>query len=258
MTVQLLPQQTEEGVVSAPRRQPGPGTLRPESRAWSPGTSHRTQAWVDLRRRIRDLGALPPTKLWFVRHGQTRLNALGLVTGASDAPLTAAGRRQAVVAGTRLGAEPIDIAFSSHLQRSRETCALVLEAAGQTESVPRIEDVRLAERALGVLEGRPRTYIPEFAAGDLEFAPEGGEAYSDVAYRSMAFLLDVAMLSHTAGGLTLLISTHMGPLRVFHGILTEQTSSAEVLRQTYRNSAFMLAEINRLRWPGFLEPLLKG
>lgn len=102
------------------------------------------------------------TDLFLVRHGESEWNARGLATGWADVALTARGRRQAALAGTRLAEEgkAVDIAFTSMLSRARETTEHLLDAWGY-QSVPVVELWQLNERHLGQLQGLGKQAIKD-------------------------------------------------------------------------------------------------
>ncbi len=190
-------------------------------------------------------------RLCLVRHGETVTNALGLVTGTLDVHLTDRGRTDAVAAGRKLTDYHFATAWSSRLERSRETCSILLEAAGSADT-PRILDDRLAERSLGVMEGRKRRHVPEFAAGDMTFAPPRGESYASVGLRIMAFLLDLARLPAEFQG-DALVATHMGPLRMIDAVLAHPDATpAEVLGRSFENTTPFCRPLSILRWPQWL------
>jgi 2,3-bisphosphoglycerate-dependent phosphoglycerate mutase len=92
---------------------------------------------------------LPPRQMILVRHGATEPNLAGLRCGGDlDVPLTALGREQARQAALRIRelGLPVGVIVASHLQRTRETAAIIGEALGCTEVV--IEP-GFAERRLG-------------------------------------------------------------------------------------------------------------
>lgn len=95
-------------------------------------------------------------KLILVRHGQSVYNLEHKFTGWADAPLTEAGILQAQNAGKLLakaGLKP-DLAFTSLLDRARQTLAELLQAANL--NAPVHTDWRLNERHYGDLQSRTR------------------------------------------------------------------------------------------------------
>jgi broad specificity phosphatase PhoE len=126
----------------------------------------------------------PP--VYFVRHGETEWNRLGLIQGWTDTPLNEKGHAQARAVATALMAIPglaRECRFVvSPLQRARQTMAH-LAAALQVAAVA--VDQAVKELGFGVWEGRAfrdlRTW-PDYP-GDPEaryaWRPEGGESYAD-------------------------------------------------------------------------------
>lgn len=207
--------------------------------------------WTDLRREfLRELRFEPSIQIDIVRHGETVTNAANLVTGAQDVDLTPRGREQARVAGKLLLGR-YDLAISSSLRRSVDTLDLMREA-GRMEFSARFSDERLNERSLGALEMGPAVHLPEFAAGDLEFAPPGGDSYALVARRCLSFFLDVLPWAASCGATRILLCTHMGPMRILVGILDRDRSAAEVLHRSFQNTDVVTRAVTRLTMPPFL------
>ena len=89
---------------------------------------------------------------YFLRHGETEMNADRLVAGSIDTALTGRGREQAAKAAAALAGEPITGIYSSPLRRAFDTAVPV----GDRLRLPVIVIPELAERTWGVLEGQPR------------------------------------------------------------------------------------------------------
>ena len=106
---------------------------------------------------------------YFLRHGETELNANRLVAGSIDTELTAAGRQQARDAAEVLARCAIDGIYSSPLRRARDTAVPVAEKLGlDVVIVP-----ELSERHWGALEGQPR------GSRVRGVMPEGAESTAD-------------------------------------------------------------------------------
>jgi probable phosphoglycerate mutase len=88
----------------------------------------------------------------FVRHGETKSNATGLIAGSSDVALTPRGRLQAGEAAQRLRNAGVTAIYSSRLKRARDTAAIIAREL----ALPVTPIVELGERNWGELEGRPR------------------------------------------------------------------------------------------------------
>lgn len=208
-------------------------------------------SWSELRERVDRLNRPRAISIDFVRHGESVANAMGLVTGSWDVALSERGREQAWALGLELKSH-YDLAWSSPLKRSRDTLHLALRASGNA-SVNCLADSRLGERCLGVLEGKPRGFIPQYAAGDLGFAPERGESYLEVTQRVLSFLLDVLDPAVTPVTVErVLISTHAGPLRIIYAALEGISDRCQVLRSDFANARLYRMTINRIGWPAFL------
>jgi probable phosphoglycerate mutase len=91
------------------------------------------------------------SRLFVVRHGETEWNALGLLQGSSDVPLSDVGREQAARMASVLGrlVSPDAVLVSSPLSRAHDTGLALGDALG----LPVALDARLIERAYGVWEG---------------------------------------------------------------------------------------------------------
>jgi probable phosphoglycerate mutase len=185
-----------------------------------------------------------------IRHGQSTANAAGLITGASDPALSDRGTGQAEELSRRL-ADSYDGAFHSGLRRSRDT--LDLSVAGK-EIGRMLVDPRVAERSMGKLEGKPSRPLPAYDRGDLEWAPAGGEPYLSVARRILSFLLDLVDESDRAGRpLTVLASTHVGPMRIAAGILGGLDDPVAVLTSQFPNAIPVRSRFESVDWPPFLD-----
>lgn len=142
-----------------------------------------------------------PSPLYFIRHGETDWNVAGRLQGHTDTDLNANGRRQAAVAGQVLShVLPPDVVdtipfFASPLRRVRCTAEILREQMKLSPEGYAADD-RLREIGFGSWEGRTwpeiRTRDPVGVRArdkDLwDFAPPGGESYSDVARRLQSFL----------------------------------------------------------------------
>jgi probable phosphoglycerate mutase len=212
-------------------------------------------SWPELQERL--AGCSEPFVLEVVRHGQTEANAARRFSGAKDVRLSEQGERQARELGSRLTGT-YDLAFHSPLSRSRRTLELAL-VASQADVGEVLADHRLAERSLGVLEGLDIRPIPEYAAGDFNYAPEGGEPYSSVARRVLSFLADLGAAATERGRpLRALACTHVGPMRVLVPVLEGATDGRGILTARYANAEVTSFELSRLAVPEFLADVLSA
>jgi len=140
--------------------------------------------------------------LYFVRHGLSEMNVLGMYAGSSNTPLTDIGRQQAKKAGVHLkeNSIPIDVIISSPLSRTLETAQRIANEIGYHHSDITIHD-GLIERHFGILEGTPskngpisyETYISNPFAFDVI---EGAEKISDLQFRANKVLKELRALPH--------------------------------------------------------------
>src|SRR5207302_9429667 len=129
----------------------------------------------------------PVIRLILVRHGVTEWNLAGRYQGHQDVPLSDTGREQARRAAERLRAERITAAYTSDMQRAKETASIIL---GE-RNVPLREAAALREIAFGAWEGltpiqAADRYPDEWAAWTRNAAdagPPGGEDLTRFAAR---------------------------------------------------------------------------
>ncbi len=144
-----------------------------------------------------------------------------------------------------------DLAFCSGLRRTQDTLLLALESSDTT--VDRIHvDPRLNERSMGVLELKPSRPIPEYRRGEVDYAPVGGESYRLLTARLMDFMCELATLVEATKATTVLLSTHMGPLRMLTGVLEGERDAASVMARQYRNTELVAIHWQDLARPRFL------
>ena len=93
-----------------------------------------------------------------VRHGQSEANAIGLVIGRTDSPLTELGQQQAVALGDALASRGIGCCriLTSPLQRAAGTAEAIAAAYTRAQGLrtaPRVElDERFVELDYGELD----------------------------------------------------------------------------------------------------------
>lgn len=157
-----------------------------------------------------------------VRHGETEWNAGGRIQGHTDVGLSQAGQRQSQMLAKRLSQFPIDVAYSSDLQR----CVGTAREALKGRNVPLHTTPQLRECHQGLFEGltveeTERRHPKQYAASlvnDLDFAPEGGESIRRINARVASFVSDLR-LRHA--GEKLLIVAHGGSIRAMFVALME-------------------------------------
>jgi broad specificity phosphatase PhoE len=133
-----------------------------------------------------------PTRWTFLRHGESRANAGGWLSGWEDVALTDTGRAQAVAAGEMLRGVHFSRCLVSDLGRARETARLVLDAAGQGRCALHVLP-ELRERDMGVLQREPWDAVRADGRharwlAPWEVGPPGGESHAVVVARALAGL----------------------------------------------------------------------
>lgn len=150
-------------------------------------------------------------QLFFMRHGQTNYNQLGLCNGdpARDVHLTEAGKKQARQAAEQLKNHRLDLILVSELPRTRQTAAII-NRYHQVEirSHPGINDIRSG------FEDRPVTeYQAAIAADRLHSSFNGGESVLEHKQRVVDFLVWLQEQAYDA----VLVVAHEETLRVVAG-----------------------------------------
>lgn len=145
------------------------------------------------------------TRLILVRHGVTEWNQGGRFQGHQDVPLGELGRRQAERVGWRLRRERITSAFSSDLERARDTAQIVLRG----RDTPLVATERLREMSFGAWEGLradeiSEQYSEDWAAWVLDAAAGvpsgGGESLGLLQERIVGFYRTTIELGDAAPG----------------------------------------------------------
>ena len=134
-----------------------------------------------------------------VRHGQTEWSLDGRHTGTTDIPLTDQGRREAEVAGRRIGDRSFALVLSSPLSRAVETCRL----AGLGEAVQLRDDLREWDygdyeglTTVQIREDRPDWYLFRDGCPNGESADQVGERVDRVITEVRATDGDAALFGH--------------------------------------------------------------
>lgn len=88
--------------------------------------------------------------IYLFRHGQSTYNKHQWFTGWIDSKMTAVGYQNARKIARKLKSKRINIAYHSHLSRSRDTLRQVLAFHPECKQI--IEDDRIIERKYGILQ----------------------------------------------------------------------------------------------------------
>lgn len=121
--------------------------------------------------------------LILLRHGQSQWNLENRFTGWVDVDLSPQGRSEAQHAGELLRSHPVDVVFTSVLQRAISTATIAMEAAG-ISGVPVHRDQALNERHYGDLQGLNKAETAEKYGAEqvhqwrrsYDIAPPNGES----------------------------------------------------------------------------------
>lgn len=126
--------------------------------------------------------------LVLARHGQSRLNALGLVNGdpARDEGLSEHGREESEALAAQLAGLTIDLVLVSAFPRAQETARIALGA--RHAGTPVVVDPELGDIRIGSLEGKTLRHYRDWKHGRTrdEPFPGGGESLNDAARRYAA------------------------------------------------------------------------
>ena len=174
------------------------------------------------------------TDLILVRHGETNENSAGILQGQTEGTLSENGIKQNRLLANRLKGLSFDVIFTSPLIRAVETGKEILKFHN---NIQLLEDVRLIERNMGILQGRK---IPE--SYDLNNEVEGMESLQSVFLRAQSFLeyalkyynnRSVLIVSH---GITLIVITG-----IIKGIPTNEINNIKLLD----NSTYAMYKITQ-------------
>ncbi|KAJ8269093.1 hypothetical protein COCON_G00117000 [Conger conger] len=128
-----------------------------------------------------------------VRHGETQYNKDKLLQGQGvDLPLSETGLQQAETVGNYLSELKFTNAFSSDLQRAKQTADIILRNSLHCSGLEVVRDPLLKERSFGIAEGRPVDDLKNMAsAAGLScpnFTPPQGETPAQVKLRIEEFM----------------------------------------------------------------------
>jgi len=157
-------------------------------------------------------------KIFFVRHGETTANQIGIMLGHKDGELSPLGKEQAKRTGQFLADEKFSVIYSSDLNRSKETTEYL---SSFHPDVPVVYTSELRERFLGKYEGTDKHVygwtkeFQTFALNDPFI--ESREALFARAKKFLDFLME-----HHENE-TVLISSHSAFGKAFLAVITQYT-----------------------------------
>lgn len=163
-------------------------------------------------------------EIYIVRHGETDLNAQGVLQGWIDEPLNASGRKLAAITGHHMKGIRFDCCITSPLVRAKETAEIILQESGN--DTPIFTDERIREINCGDYEGKPLLTMgaegQRFFDDPFHFTGfPNGEKIQDVCYRTQDFLKEIIRRDD---GKVYLISIHGTALRAMLNFLYDDPS----------------------------------
>ncbi len=155
------------------------------------------------------------TRLYLVRHGATQLTAEDRFSGAANIHLSEEGRVQVEYLARRLADDDIHAVYSSPLDRTMETAAILAKAHNLTP-IPRDG---LREISHGHWEGLSRREVAErfpheyeaWEADPFTFAPAEGESGLSVLARALPVIREI-VVNHKNGNI--LVVSHKATIRL--------------------------------------------
>ena len=172
-------------------------------------------------------------QLTIIRHGQTVENATHLCQGQQQGKLSETGIQQAKKVAERLRDEPIDLFYSSDLQRTRDTSAAILVYHPELKLIP---DPLLRERYMASWEGKP---FPD--RWHWDYLPDGAETNEDLLERANLF---IEKIRKQHDGKHVVAVTHGGLIRALWTLITGKPVSAYFSWEEPKNTAVSRIELH--------------
>lgn len=162
--------------------------------------------------------------IYILRHGETALNAKGVMQGWLDEPLNENGRKLAVLSGQAMKGIHFDHCISSPFIRAKETAEIILRESGNAAEM-QLDD-RIREINFGDLEGKGLSEMGKdgylFYTDPFRFVGfPNGESIRDVCERTQAFLKELIARDD---GKVYLVSTHGCAMRAMVNDLNDEPS----------------------------------
>ncbi len=180
---------------------------------------------------------------YFVRHGQTDYNKMGIVQGSGvDSSLNEAGRSQAKAFYDKYKDIPFDKVITSALKRTHETMTHFIDDGLVWE-----QDAAINEMNWGVHEGKKskpfmakayKVMIEEWAKGNLDARLQEGESAAELIARLSGFINGLRKRPEQ----NLLICTHGRSLRCLMMLLKKQATE-EMENYKHSNTGLFKAQI---------------
>jgi len=158
--------------------------------------------------------------IYLFRHGQTYFNRDKRFTGWKDSKLTPKGIKDAKKIAEKLKSKKIDVAFQTHLSRSKDTLKYVLKYHPECKTI--ITNDKMIERNYGKFQGLyHNTIIAKYGKEkyDLwhrayDYPPPGGESVKMVEKRVMSFIKELIPFMKR-NKVNVAISAHGNSMRPF-------------------------------------------
>ena len=160
-------------------------------------------------------------RLYLARHGESMLNAAGLLRGRLDSPLTLNGRGQAESLADALADAEVQVIVTSPLQRAFDTAHAVATKTGVHIEV----DHRFIDRDYGDWAGHPLAEV-EALWGSVDNAP-GVEPRVAVLQRATVALFEVFDRLDGRSGLVVSHDAILRPLLVWLAPVLDEESLAQ-------------------------------
>lgn len=177
-------------------------------------------------------------KFYYVRHAQTEWNLKQKMQGGdTEKPLNETGIKQAEETKNKLKDKDYDIVICSPMERAKQTAQIISD-----KDVKIIEDERLKERKLGVLEGNPITPECEKEIWDcsLNVNIENGESIGEFECRVLEFIEDI---KEKYKNKSVLIVAHGGVAKIFKKYLYGNPKDNNLDNYKMENCEIIEAEI---------------
>ncbi|MDE5414743.1 histidine phosphatase family protein [Alkalihalobacterium chitinilyticum] len=160
--------------------------------------------------------------LYFIRHGESEGNKLGIIQGTKDFSLSELGQRQAELVARYFEKQQLDYIYSSDLTRAYETAT----AIAQRKELTAHKWEKLREINLGPLEGKTRQEIysqfPEVKEHSiLTSGVEGTETIEEITARCQ-YLLEQMKRAHEGKHVALVAHGGLISIALMYILLGEQ------------------------------------
>ena len=180
-------------------------------------------------------------KIYIIRHGETDMNAKGVMQGRMNSKLNESGIKLAYLTGQAMKGISFDCCISSSLDRAKETAEIILRES--ENDIPFEIDDRVIEIDFGDMEGKR---ITEMGNEGLKFYFDpfhfigfpNGETIQDVCGRTQEFLKELIAKDD---GKTYLISTHGCAMRGMVNYLSDNPADYWFGHAPY-NCSFTIVE----------------